>query len=122
VTELRAGGRKVVLIQPTPFSPKIDPLSCLSQAKVVEECRFVSGTEPSSLERLYRRLDQQDDDVWSLDLDHVVCPYLPICDPIVDDHVVRNDATHLTVAFSESIGPEIDKNFKENGILSGTGR
>jgi hypothetical protein len=117
VSELRGNDRKVVLIQPTPFSRTIDPLSCLSQADVVEECRFVAPAQPSGLARLYRRLDQQDDHVWSLDLDQLVCPYFPICDPIVDHQVVRVDAEHLTVAFSTSLGPELDALFKQNGII-----
>ena len=50
------------------------------------------------MEQIYRRLDKQDDDVWSLDLDHLVCPYLPICDPIVNHQVTKIDAGHLTSA------------------------
>ena len=91
LAELRAGVRKVVLIEPTPYEPHFDPLACLSQARVVEQCRYVAAAGPSGLEQLYRRLDKQDDHVWSLDLDHVVCPYFPICDPIVNHQVTKID-------------------------------
>ncbi|HEX2382904.1 MAG TPA: SGNH hydrolase domain-containing protein, partial [Acidimicrobiales bacterium] len=118
LSELRAGGRKVILIEPTPMKPKFDPLACLSRAKVLQECRYVAATEPTALEDLYRQLDKQDDDVWSLDLDHLVCPYFPICDPIVDHQVTKLDVTHFTRSFVRTLGPSIDAYFKQNGIIS----
>ena len=78
--------------------------------------------EPTGLEQTYRRLDKQNDNVWSLDLDHLVCPYFPICDPIVNHLVVKIDVNHLTSAFAEALEPAIDNLFKQNGILPGTGR
>ena len=42
----------------------------------------------------------------SIDFDRQVCPYLPICDPVVDGMVVHHDDNHLTVTFADTLlGP-----------------
>jgi hypothetical protein len=119
VDELEADGRRIVLVEPVPVAEKgVNPVSCLSSATVVEECRYVVSTTPSSLEELYRRLDRQDDSVWSADLDRLVCPYLPICDPIVGGRVVQIDGSHLTTAYSSFLAPDITRYLEANGLLT----
>ena len=93
-------------------------MTCLSKATVVEECRYVVDPGPTGLERLYRQLDKEDDQVWSLDLDKLICPYLPICDPIVDHQVVKIDLNHLTRPFARTLAPMIDSSLKQNGIIA----
>ena len=41
----------------------------------------------------------------SVDLDRLVCPFLPICDPIVDGHVVQIDGHHLSPAAASARPP-----------------
>ncbi|MSO86064.1 MAG: acyltransferase [Acidimicrobiia bacterium] len=118
LAELRAGGRKVVLLDPIPYAGDgFNPLSCLSEAEVVDECRYVADPTRSSLEALYRELDAADDQVWSLDLDGLVCPFLPICDPIVNGVVVNSDFTHLTSSFVKTLAPDLYEYLIENGVL-----
>ena len=57
--------------------------------------------------------------MWSLDLDHIVCPYFPICDPIVNHQVTKLDVSHFTRSFMRTIAPSIDAYFKQNGIIPG---
>jgi hypothetical protein len=114
---LGADGRKVVLIEPIPFDVAFDPLHCLSTATFVEACRYVVNDEPTDLEQLYRRLDGDSDRVWSLDIDRLVCPFDPICDPVIDQLVTKIDATHLARKFAESLAPDIDAYLKQNAIL-----
>jgi hypothetical protein len=83
----------------------------------VEQCRYVVPEQPSGLEQTYRRLDKQDSDVWSLDLDRLICPYFPICDPIVNHQVTKLDPSHLTTAFARSLAPALDTLLKQNGII-----
>jgi peptidoglycan/LPS O-acetylase OafA/YrhL len=117
IAQLRAGGRDVVLLEPVPFKTDFNAVDCLSTAKVVEECRFVADADPSPVEQLYRRLDRQDDHVWSADLDNLVCPYFPICDPIVNHQVVKFDNTHITKAFARTLGPALGTYLKQNAII-----
>jgi peptidoglycan/LPS O-acetylase OafA/YrhL len=116
--QLRSGNTNVVLMEPIPFDITFDPTICLSGAKVLEQCRYTVPPGPSDLEKLYRQLDQQDEHVWSLDIDKLVCPYLPICDPIVNQLVVKFDATHLTRAFAKSIAPAVDDFLVNNGVIA----
>jgi peptidoglycan/LPS O-acetylase OafA/YrhL len=116
--QLRTGNTNVVLIEPIPFDITFDPTKCLSGAKVVEQCRYTVSPAPTDLEKLYRQLDAQDDHVWSLDMDKLVCPYLPICDPIVNQQVVKFDATHLTRAFARSIAPAVDDFLVNNRVIA----
>ena len=47
----------------------------------------------------------------------VVCPFLPICDPIVNDQIVKWDPTHLTAQFAASIAPAVDDYLKQAGLV-----
>jgi hypothetical protein len=114
--ELRADGRKVLLIEPIPLAP-MDPLTCLSKAKVLEQCAYVTSAEPDFVEQYYRQLADHDKRVWSIDLDRLVCPFLPICDPVVNGQIVKLDGTHLTPKFAKSIAPAVDAYLKANGVI-----
>ncbi|MFZ6004100.1 MAG: SGNH hydrolase domain-containing protein, partial [Actinomycetota bacterium] len=115
---LRAGGRKVVIIEPTPTSgDNFDPLQCLSAADVVEECRYAVEPSPTGLEQLYRKLDASNVDVWAANLDELVCPFLPICDPIVDGQVVKFDGGHLVRSYAAGIAPSLASYLADNGVI-----
>jgi hypothetical protein len=116
VNALRADGRKVLMVEPIPVAPS-DPLVCLSKSKVLEQCSYVATKNGDFIERYYRQLADNVDRAWSLDLDHLVCPYLPICDPLVNGQIVKLDVSHLTAKFAKSIAPPIDAYLKDNGLL-----
>jgi peptidoglycan/LPS O-acetylase OafA/YrhL len=118
---LRADGRRVVVIEPTPITSDFEPLTCLESATVVEACRSIVEVRPTNLELLYRRLAEERDRVWSLDLDELVCPYLPICDPIVDGMVVRRDGSHMTRTYARSLAPTILAYLRDRGVLDAAG-
>jgi len=117
INAMRAGGRrKVVLLEPIPVT-RFNPLDCLSKATYLEQCRYVASAFPDRLEVFYRRLAKKERNVWSVDLDHLVCPFLPICDPIVNNQIVKWDPTHLTVAFAKTIAPQLNTYLQQNNIL-----
>jgi hypothetical protein len=118
--ELRAGGRTVVLIEPVPWSfgvDAIDPLECLAEAVWVESCRFVVDPAPTGVEKLYQRLADEDPQVRSVNLDRSLCPFLPICDPIVGGQVVRWDESHVTGEFAKTLVPVVEKFLVSNRIV-----
>ncbi|MEO7570821.1 MAG: SGNH hydrolase domain-containing protein, partial [Acidimicrobiales bacterium] len=118
--ELRAEGRRVVLLKPVPYPAEgFNTLACLSQATVVEECRYAVEASPPSVEPLYDRLDGGDEQAWSVDLDQLICPFLPVCDPIIDGVVVTTDGTHLTRTYARSLGPALAQFLQQNGIIPG---
>ena len=119
VAALRADGRTVVMFEPLPVAPTaFDPLTCLSTAEVVEECRFVASSGPLGEERTLRDLADDDAGVVSVDLDELVCPYLPICDPVVDGQVVRRDQNHITTSFGVRLAPVVDAYLMEEGVFA----
>jgi hypothetical protein len=115
---LRANARHVLIIEPIPIALN-GPLACISSAKVLEQCRYVTDSRPDQMERLYRRLAKQDDRVWSANFDRLVCPFLPICDPVINGQIVKLDNTHLTPKFAASIAPEVDHYLKQIGAIPG---
>jgi peptidoglycan/LPS O-acetylase OafA/YrhL len=118
VHELRRQGRKVVLIEPLPVSSlKDNPETCLSKAKFLEQCRYVSHVGPTPEEAIYRDLAAADPGVVSVDLDQAVCPYLPICDPVVNGLVVKRDDTHETLTFAATLLAPLARILAENGVL-----
>jgi hypothetical protein len=118
IDELRADGRKIVIVEPMPTAPgAFNPFTCLSKAKYLDECRYIATPRPTSLEKYFRSI-ANGRDVYSIDLDHVVCPYLPICDPIVGGVVVKKDPQHITAPFSAAMSKPIDELFVRDGIIS----
>jgi peptidoglycan/LPS O-acetylase OafA/YrhL len=118
IAAMSAGGRrKIVLLEPIPVT-RFNPLDCLSKAKYLEQCRYVASAEPDRLDLFFRQLAKRDHNVWSIDLNHLVCPFLPICDPIVNGQIVKWDPTHLTVKFAQSIAPQLNQYLQQNNILT----
>ena len=116
VDDLAADGRKIVIIEPLPLAPyAFNPLTCLSQAKFVDDCRYVASL-PTPIERFYRSL-ADGAGIFTLDLDRLVCPYYPICDPIVGGVVVKRDTQHITAAYSAEIAPSIGSILLSDGII-----
>jgi hypothetical protein len=103
---LSANGRDLVIVEPMPLA-RDDPTECLAHSRFLEECRYVARARPSKLELLYRKLDAQRSRVWSANFDRLVCPFFPICDPVVAGHIVKVDSQHLTRDFAEYIAPEV---------------
>ena len=72
---------------------------------------------PMPVERVFRQIANRDDAVWSLDIDRLVCPYFPICDPVINGMVVKLNAGHITAHYAVAISPEIEAYLKQNAIL-----
>jgi peptidoglycan/LPS O-acetylase OafA/YrhL len=116
--QLERYARKVVIIEPIPDSPiGMNPLTCLSKAKYLEECRYIASTTPSWAELLERRLAADSPQVSSVDFDRFVCPFLPICDPVIGGIVVKWNGQHLTTRFAESLAGPVEAFLHNQGLL-----
>jgi peptidoglycan/LPS O-acetylase OafA/YrhL len=121
VTALRAHGRKLLVIEPIPL-PRLpnfafDPLDCLSKATAIETCRYQAWPGLLPVERVYRAIAKDDPGVHSLDLDKAVCPFAPMCDPVVNGQFVKWDQSHLTEQFVRTLVPEVDLYLRRSGII-----
>ena len=117
IRSLRDQNRKVVILEPIPDTYPFLPLKCLSEGKSASECRYRASTKPTQLERAFRQAGQGSD-VWSLDLDHIVCPRLPTCDSIVGNVIVYRDDGHVTATFARSQADAIEKMIIQQRIPS----
>lgn len=72
--------------------------------------------ETTRIERVYRKLAADNDDIYDLDLDRIVCPLLPICDPVVDGSIVKRDPSHLKVLFALKLVPQVEMYLKSYGL------
>jgi hypothetical protein len=84
---------------------------------VLEECRWVADTHPTWLEEYERQLADANDNVWSADFDRLACPFLPICDPVIDGTIVWWDGQHLTMRYSESLADDLGAYLRDNNLI-----
>jgi peptidoglycan/LPS O-acetylase OafA/YrhL len=117
VESLRAPGRKLVILESTPLpaDEEFDPETCLSQG--AEGCGFRVDVRPGGLEQYYRQLADREPDVWALNLDHLACPRLPLCDPVVNGIIVRRDHTHLTATYARALADSFASLLHDERIL-----
>ncbi len=112
---LMTAGRRIVIIEPTPRPPDpFDPLSCISEGR--SRCTYQTRRGPTHLEQFFRQ-SASPPQIVTLDLDRVVCPRLPTCDPIVDDIIVKRDVNHLTATFARSRAAEVDNLLRRTHVL-----
>jgi hypothetical protein len=45
-----------------------------------------------------------------------VCPFLPICDPVVDGSIVKRDPSHLKVLYALKLVPQVEMYLKSYGL------
>ena len=118
IRQLRSSGVLVVIIEPVPVAPvDFDPAACMARADVIEECRYLAQDGPTAQEVVFRKLAAADEGVWSVDLDRAVCPYLPICDPVVNGAMVKLDEDHIGLAFGATLGAVLDSYLVDSGVL-----
>jgi hypothetical protein len=114
--------RRVVIIEPIPITARLfDPISCLSEGGPTAKCEYRASAVATPLERFYRTLEVPGR-VVSLDLDRLVCPRLPICDPILHEMIVKRDGSHLTGSYAAYLSTAIDADLHRRGILVPQGR
>ena len=102
IDQLRAQGIKVVIVQSFlqisgTGDDYFNPLECLSAARRVSECRAPVPTEPPIFDAYYRVLAMDDPaDVATVDINPIMCPAWPVCEPLDGRIPVWRDAGHYT--------------------------
>lgn len=104
IRRLSAPGRKIVVLEPTPLAAIADdPLSCLSTGSPPARCVYRANAKTTPFERSLRAMAAAPN-VWSVDVDRLVCPRLPRCDAIVGAIIVKRDWSHITATYSSTLG------------------
>ena len=97
-----------------------DPLECLAKARRVEQCRVPVRSLDGVLDALYRTEAATHPDVADLDLNPIVCPTAPICDPVYKRVPVWRDTLHYTPRVLLKHRDEIWRAIEETGVLEDT--
>jgi peptidoglycan/LPS O-acetylase OafA/YrhL len=114
-----ATGAQLLVIEPLPRTKDgWNPLTCLGTATYQEQCRFQVSDGPFWHEVDLRALAAENEAMSTLDLDRVVCPALPICDPFIDGIVVRWDGAHLSRRFGLTLDDDLVAAMRDLGVLS----
>jgi peptidoglycan/LPS O-acetylase OafA/YrhL len=116
---MQAPGRKVVILEPIPLPPgSLDPLSCISTGTTAAHCAYTSGQSPTGLESFYRsEANANAPFLTSLDVDHLACPRLPVCDEIANGMIVKRDATHLTATYAAYLTASMTTLLERNRVV-----
>ena len=102
VHQLRAQGIKVVFVQTflqiqEEGEDHFNPLECLAAAQRVSECRATAPTQPPIFDALFRVLAlKAPDDVATIDINPVMCPAWPVCEPLLGRIPVWRDGGHYS--------------------------
>jgi peptidoglycan/LPS O-acetylase OafA/YrhL len=107
LAQLRRPGRRIVILEPVPQTDAFDPLDCLSDHE--PDCTYPATRQPTPLERYFREEARVHGDTTSVDVDRLVCPRWPVCDPVVGNIIVRRDNSHLTATYARSIAPALEE-------------
>jgi peptidoglycan/LPS O-acetylase OafA/YrhL len=113
---LRKPGRELVILEPppVPVDPTFDPLNCVSTGSA--NCAFSVGTDPTASVRAFQELARTPD-TWAIDLNRVVCPRLPVCDPVINDIIVHRDHTHISGTFAGAVAGALQERLRTAGVL-----
>ena len=69
------------------------------------------------MERMYDKVAHSDEHVRLMDLDRVVCPYYPICDPVVSGDIVRVDGQHISPQYALDIVDQVTTMLQRERVI-----
>lgn len=110
ITWLRERGIRVVIIEPIPDPAGFNAAECLSdlrRSSQISKCQFSVDDIATKSEEYYRQADAKDPAVVSVNLDSLVCPRLPVCDPVINDEVVWTDDNHVSQRYWTTITDKV---------------
>ncbi len=75
-----------------------DPLDCLATADRVQQCRVPISPRTRLLDADYLAAASRWEDVHTVDINPIICPAAPVCDPVLDGIPVWRDVNHYSPA------------------------
>ena len=98
-----------------------DPLDCLAGARTVQECRVAVQPQSQLQDSLYLTADARSDEVFTVDINPIMCPSAPVCDAMLGRIPVWRDNKHYSPAILESRSGEIWAALQDSGAFEGLG-
>ena len=98
-----------------------DPLDCLAGARTLQECRVAVQPQSQLQDSLYLTADARSDEVFTVDINPIMCPSAPVCDAMLGRIPVWRDNKHYSPAILESRSGEIWAALQDSGAFDGLG-
>ncbi len=99
-----------------------DPLDCLASCR---EAARTAGSRCSPAgeiqDSLYLAAAARSDDIFTVDINPIMCPSAPVCDAMLGRIPVWRDTVHYSPAILESRSAEIWKALQDSGAFEGLG-
>lgn len=111
-------GTRTLVVQSIIQAPA-DPLDCLASATYIAQCTIAVPIGQNPSDSFYVAEDVRRDDMFTVDINPVVCPDAPLCRPILDGRVVWRDYNHLTVKITLHLRGKFWARIGETGALAG---
>jgi peptidoglycan/LPS O-acetylase OafA/YrhL len=113
-------GTRVLIVHNT-IKADFDPLDCLAGATYIERCLVPEPTSQAPSDGFYDAEDIAHDDIFTVDVNPVICPDAPLCRPILNGRVVWREFNHLTAGISVYLRDKIWDRISGTGALAGLG-
>jgi len=103
---LTRNGARLVMIEPRPSSP-FNAQTCLAASAYIDDCAFVAGPQAAAESARLRSVAVGIAGFTTVNVQDLVCPRFPVCDPILRGLIVRYDFDHLYSAFVQRIADQL---------------
>ncbi|MET1060629.1 MAG: acyltransferase family protein [Nocardioides sp.] len=98
-----------------------DPLDCLASARRLEDCRVPVPPRGEIQDSLYLAAAARSEDIFTVDINPIMCPSAPVCDAMLGRIPVWRDAIHYSPAILESRRAQIWEALRDSGAFDGLG-
>lgn len=111
--------RRVLLVQQVITAKSFDPDACMIRTGDPSRCAVPVPLANSVTDGFYLTEATEHPDVFTVNLNPAFCPGAPLCEPVVDGHVVWRDAEHLTPGYATSRKDRVWRRIEKSGVLRG---
>ena len=118
LAQITATGTRALIMDSILIS-SFDPLVCLSRVKYVDQCDVPAPRHPPFSDQIFTEAARRLTNVFSFNINRIVCPTEPICQPMIGRLPVWRNFNHYTpqvlVHYQEQIWAVIER----SGALAG---
>lgn len=114
---IRETADRVILVEDVLTPDTFQPDECLATAETAVDCVVTVPVETPPTSAAYIALDADNDDVDTINLNTVLCPSAPTCQPVVDGSVVWRDRYHVATDYAVERRDEVWKLLRRTGAF-----
>jgi peptidoglycan/LPS O-acetylase OafA/YrhL len=118
IEQIESHGARALIVKNIQTTPDMNAVECLSGARFVADCE-VPISQPPVSDAYYRIAAERYPDVYTVDINPIVCGTGPTCLPMVDDIVVWRDDKHLTTEITTHFRQQIWQAIRRSGAVEG---